>query len=216
MRYAYVGPEALLALVLSVVAASAGHSQTSWREPNATDVAVSLRTKGHPGAALAVLTQALGPKSPQQMDDIADTLVAIATRLPGNDSLSFEIRTQALLTLIGAGQGDNGIVGVDHAVPYAGAAPRLRRVAEIAQDGGLRAGALGALMALPNRAAHLPFLEQLATSQNEVAHFAVSLLGNDTGPQGRAIAQRLFREGRVSEELAKRILGDLASYYGWR
>lgn len=177
---------------------------------------MSLRTKGSPGLALAVLTQAFGPKPARQLDEIADTLLVVATQFPGLDARSVLIRHQALATLMLAGRGDNGIVGPANAIPYSGAAARIKHIAEFAVDVGQRAGALSALMSLPNQAANLPFLEYIAVSTNAVAVEAVMLLGNQTGPQGRAIARRLFLEKRVVEESAVRILNGIASHYGWK
>lgn len=185
-------------------------------EPTAAEVAASLRTGASPRLALAVLTQAFGPKPARQLDEIADTLQVIATRFPGLDAGSVLIRQQALTTLLLAGRGENGIVGPASAVPYAGAAARIKRIAEFAVDVGQRAGALSALMSLPNQEANLPFLEYIATSTNLVAMEAVMLLGNQTGPAGRAIARRLFLEKRVVEERAVRILSGIASHYGWQ
>lgn len=216
MGHTYNRHEAILALVLAVVATSEGRSQTINREPNATEVAASLRTKGHVGGARAVLSQARGPKSQQQLDEIADTLVAIAAGFPGDDLRGGSTRLAALTTLVLAGQGDNGIVGLDRAVPYAGAAARLMLLAETAQDVGIRGGALSGLLALPSRSANLPFLRQVATSQNRVAWFAVYLLGNDTGPEGRAIARELYRQGRVAEPTARKTLNGVAKGFGWR
>ena len=216
MRYTNAGPKAILLLVLSGVGASEGQSQRSRLEPSAAEVAVSLRTKGHAGAARTVLTQALRPKSPQELDEIADTLAAIAATFPGNDARGSATRMEALLSLSFAGQGDNGIVGVAHAVPYGGAAARLMRIAQTAQDVGIRAAALATLKSQPDRAKSLSFLQQVAKSQNEMAWVAVQILGNETGSEGRAIAQQLFRDGSVTEAYAKSTLDNMAHAYGWR
>jgi hypothetical protein len=149
------------------------------------------------------------------MDEIADTLVAIATTFPGNDFRANATRMEALQSLSGAGRGENGIVGQNRALPYGGAMSRLVRIAETAQEGGIRAAALAGLRFLPNRAGCLAFLELFAKSQNEVAWVAVHELGNETGVEGLAIARQLFREGSVSEPRAKLALSGIAKHNGW-
>src|SRR5262245_1573817 len=96
----------------------------------AADVAASLRKNGSVKGVAIVLTQARGPQSQQTMDEIADSLVAIAASFPGNDLRSAQTRLAATLALVQAGKGTSGIVGSDRAVPYSGASVRLMRLVE--------------------------------------------------------------------------------------
>ncbi|MDP1860704.1 MAG: hypothetical protein Q8K82_18655 [Gemmatimonadaceae bacterium] len=207
---------ATIAVVVALVATSELRSQTVSREPNAAEVATLLRGHGHATGALAVLTQARGRQPQQKMDEIADSLVAIAVSFPGMDLRGAQTRGAAQATILLAGMGSSGIVGIDHAVPYVGAADRLMRIAETAEDVGMRGGALSGLTQLPNKTRLLPFLRHVAMSQNVVAWKAVTLLTEETGPEGRAIARELYREGRVTQPTAREMLVRAAGAYRWR
>jgi hypothetical protein len=205
-----------IVIVVALVATSELRSQAVSREPNAAEVAALLRSRGDAGGALAVLTQVRGPQPQQNMDEIADSLVAIAVGFPGMDHRGVVTRAAAKETLLLAGLGYNGLVGIDRAVPYAGAADRLMIIAETSNDVGIRSGALRGLTLLPNKTGLFPFLRQVATSQNRAAWVAVSLLTKETGPEGRAIARELYREGRVTQPMAREMLGRAAYAFAWR
>lgn len=204
------------ALAITLAVTPAAVAQAIDVEPTASEVANLLRTRGHAGTARAVLTQAYGPKSSQAMDEIADTLTAIAGEYPGKDEHSASIRRAALSTLLLAGLGHTGIVGRDRASPYPGAAKRLMLLTETADDVGIRGASIDGLLQLPDRATTLAFLRQVATSNNKVAWFAVSCLGNRTGREGQAIARDLFRLGSVSDPTARETLDGIAKGYGWQ
>lgn len=211
------GRDTVLALVLVASVTSEGRSQVGGVDPTAAQVATSLRTKGHPRQARAVLTQARGPRSAHQMDEVADTLVSIAATFPGDDFNGTSTRFAALSALVDAGRGSSGIDEGKGAVRYAGAAARLMRLAEIAQDGGgIRAAALLGLVQLPDSVAYFPFLRKVAASQDRVARVAVTLLVFDTGPAGRVIARELYLAGTATDSIARRALAGAAQQFGWR
>jgi hypothetical protein len=214
----YSGPRMAIALLLALVAThlttTGLQAQIVSREPNAAEVAALLRGHEHPGQALAVLTQIRGPQPQQKMDEIADSLVSIASAFPGNDARGSRTRDAALVTLVLAGIGARE--GAERAVPYAGAADRLRRIAATANDVGIRGGALRGLTKLPDKTRLLPFLRDVATSQNIAAWVAVDILTSDTGPEGKAIARELHRKRLVTQEIAWELLDRLAFAYGWR
>jgi hypothetical protein len=203
-------------IVAALVGVTSVHGQPMSREPTAAEVATLLRTRGHAGAAQAVLTQAYSVQPQQKMDEIADTLVVIAATFPGDDFRGAHTRGAALITLLLAGQGSSGIVGINRAVPYAGAVDRLIRIAETAQDVGISGQALDALTKLPDKSRLLPFLRQIATSQNAAAWVAVGILIRETGPEGQTIARELCRGGLVKERNAWEDLDRLAAVYGLR
>jgi hypothetical protein len=186
MRRTHSGFRAV-AVAVALVAGSELRSQTVSPDSSAVEVAASLRRDGHAGKALLVLTQAGGRQPQQVMDEVADTLVAIAVSFPGNDASGASTRAVAQTTLLRAAKGESGAVGagIGRGIPYAGAADRFIRIAETAQDVGIRGAALWALTQLPNNAGLLPFLRQVATSQNPAAFRAVDLLADETGPAGR-------------------------------
>lgn len=200
----------------ALAAVTSLHGQTITREPTAADVATLLRTSGHAGGARAVLTQAYSVQHRQRMDEIADTLVVIASTFPGDNLRGASTRGAALTTLLLAGQGSSGIVGVDSAVPYAGAVDRLMRIAETAQDVGISGGALHALTKLPDKSRLLPFVRQIATSQHAAAWVAIGILVRETGPAGQTIARELCRNGLVKERNAWETLESLAASHGLR
>lgn len=211
------GRDTVLALVLVAGVPSEGRSQVRGIDPTAAQVASSLRTKGHPAGARAVLTQARGPRAARQLDEVADTLASIAARFPGGDLRAVSTRAAALDALVDAGRGSTGIDDGTGGVRYAGAAVRLMRLAETAQSGGIRAAALTALVQLPDSVAHFPFLAKVAVAaQGEEAQAATTLLVNDTGPAGRAIARELYLAGRVKQWSARRTLEGAAQAFGWR
>src|SRR5690349_8263075 len=109
---------------LATVAASDMKSQAASKTTNAAEVAARLRTRGDYGFALAVLTQARGPESRRKMDDMGDSLVAIATGLRGDDQTATATRAAAQAALMLAGMGETGIVGGERGTPYAGASDR--------------------------------------------------------------------------------------------
>lgn len=191
-------------------------SQKPSANPSGAEVAALLRTHGHAGWAVSVLAQTRGPQTPQKLDEIADSLVAIAVGFPGMDFRGVTTRSAAQVALLSAGKGESGVVGTGGATPYTGAADRLMRIAEDGGDVGVRAAALWSLTQLPNRSKLLPFLRQMAESQNSAAIEAFTLLARETGPDGRAIARDSYRAGRITEPGAKEAAGRFAHAYGWR
>lgn len=205
---------AIAALLVSLCGSLASAQTPMLTEPTAADVARSLRTRASPGYARVVLTQALRAHPRHVMDEIADTLVAIAM-MPGTDTLSFAVRAAALGTLVSVGAGDNGMVGFAHAVPYAGTLSRLVRIAQSAQDVGIRAAALRGLLYLPDRHTSLQLIRSFALSQYSLAEIAVFILGNDAGPDGLAIARELYRSRSVTQQYARTALDGIARYHRW-
>jgi hypothetical protein len=216
MRRILAGHRATIAVVVTLLATTDLRSQTVSRDPGAAEVAASLRGHGHASGALWVLTQAFRPQPRQKMDEIADSLVAIAVSFPGMDLRSVQTRGAAQSTLLLAGKGEGGTMGTRSAVPYVGAADRLMLMAGTAQDVGIRGAALQSLTELPDKTRLLPFLRQVATSQNRVAWVAVSLLTDETGPEGHAIARELFLKRLVTQPTALEMLARAAGGYGWR
>lgn len=217
MRRLHPSRAAGVALALLFLSPGNIWSQVRGVDPTAAQVATLLRIKGHPGQARALLTQARGPRTPREMDEVADTLLAIAATFPGNEYRSASTRTSALSALVDAGRGSSGIDDGSAGIPYAGAAARLMRLAETAQDVGIRAAALTGLVWLPDSVQYLPFLAKVAVAaQGEEAQAATGLLVHDTGPAGQAIARALYLAGTVSQWSATRTLEGAARQFGWR
>lgn len=212
------GRHLVLALVSVASAAVASGAQVVVGvDPTAAEVATALRTKGHSAGARAVLTQARGPRATREMDEVADTLVSIAASFRGSGIAGVSTRLAALSALASAGRGDTGINDGTGGIPYAGAAERLKRLATTAQSGGIRAAALRALVSLPDSVTHFSFLGEVAASaSDETAQAAMTLLVNDTGPVGLAIARKLYIAGSVTQWSARRTLDGAAQQFGWR
>jgi hypothetical protein len=114
-----------------------------------------------------------------------------------------------------AGVGYTGISNRSHAIPYSGAVARLARIAQSAQDMGLRAGALVGLLAQPDLQASLQLVRSVAVSQDPLVETAVVLLGNEAGPEGLAVARELHRSGSVTQPYARSALDGIARYHRW-
>lgn len=214
-RSSHLGCPALAALLVFAYGPLALAQTPMITEPSAADVARSLRTRASRGFALVVLTQALGSRPRHVMDEIADTLLAIAMT-PGTDPLIYSARSEAVNALTEAGVGYTGISGQTYAIPYSGAVTRLVRIAQATQDMGLRAAALVGLLAQPDRQMSLQRVRSFAVSQDPLAETAVVLLGNEAGPEGLAIARELHRSGIVTQPYARTALDGIARYHRWQ
>jgi hypothetical protein len=195
-------------LGLTLVSASEVRCQALSSDPTPAEVAAFLRSRGQAGPAIAVLTQLRVRQSEKKMDDVADSLAAIAIGFPGTGYQPKRTRMNAQIALLEAGMGRTGI-------PYSGARDRLMRIVEESQDIGVRASALFGLMELPNRLSRLPLLKKVATSRNPIAYRAVIML-TEIDPEGRAIARELYQSGGVVDSTANETLHDMAGVYKWR
>jgi hypothetical protein len=211
MTLTKLGGYALLILAHVVLQSRDAHAQ---RSP-AAEIAHSLRTKGDDGRALPILTQARGRQPQFVLDEIADTLAAIAIGLPGYTVQSVRARSNAVTSLYLAGMGEAGLPGAAHGVPYAGTSERLKRVSESSHDIGVRGTALQSLSDLNQTSQFLPYLRQVAVSNSRIAYIAVKILVKSRGPAGRDIAQDLYKSGVVKEERALFVLQGAAATYGW-
>ena len=147
-------------------------------------IAHSLRTRGGAPGARAVVIQARGDRPRVLLDEIADSLVAIAAGLPGDDSQARETRREAVKILTAAGGGNHGIVGDARAARYPGAEVRLVTLVATATDVGIRFVALASVHMIVEHARFVPHLESTARLSNPVAHRAVTLLLDESGPAG--------------------------------
>ncbi len=181
----------------------------------ASRIARSIRTDGNDGRALPILTQARKPESRALMDEIADTLTAIAIEPSVDDVANTRARSVAIGFLHLAGLGESGLPGDVRGTPYSGAAKRLRRIAESSSYVDARAGALKRLSNLDRSSALLGYLRQQALLSSIVAATAVEILADDRGAEGRAIARDLYRTKAVKNDLARRMLEARGSERGW-
>jgi len=167
----------------------------------------SVRT-GSGGVARALLAQSRGPETPQKLQAIADSLVAIAL-IPERTSSTDEVRAArtALAVLGSAGSGGTP--------PFQGALPALARIFAGSRDPGIQAGSLRMMAQLPDQGLVLPLLLDTAASQNRVAYVAVLLLADELGPAGLTALRRLHEDEAVTEPNAARALYFIARREGW-
>lgn len=149
------------------------------------------------------------------MDEIADTLAAIAIERSVDDVANARARSAAMGLLHRAGLGESGLPGDVRGTPYSGAAQRLRRIADSSAYVAARAGALKRLSNVDRSPALLGYLRQQAQATSIIAATAVEILADDRGPEGRAIARELYRTNAVKNDFAMRILSTRARANGW-
>lgn len=179
-------------------------------------VARSIRSSGNDGRSLPILTQAKGKERRELMDEIADTLVALAIN-PAEETLAnSRARSVAIAHLFLAGKGNTGLADEVRGVPYSGAALRLRRIVESSAHDAVRQGALMRLSELEDSRSMLAYLRQCALWPNNVAATAVTVLADEKGAAGLAIARTLYESGSIKNAYAKRVLSTRAYKYGWR
>lgn len=193
--------------------ASARSSQTTVSV--ASLIARSLRTDGNDSRALPLLTQARQSERDVLLDEIADTLAAIAIERSVEDVAHARARAVAIGTLHLAGMGQHGLPGKTRGTPYAGAATRLRRIVELSYYVDARAGALKRLNSLDRSAAFPEYLRQKALLPTIVAATAVELLADERGEEGREIARELYRSKALKNNSAIRVLEARAHARGW-
>lgn len=199
----------ILAAILMASTASVVEAQQVPPEPSAAEIGALLRAEGRTGNATRILTQLDRQYPSELMNEVADTLAQIAISLSRSSDFSDVDAAMAAVSTLGqAGVGEQG-------TPYAGAAERLLRIAENAEPG-VRAGALSALIRMPDKRRVLTYLRRVAVSDIQAAYLAVGYLGRDMGPEGLEVLRELHRAGLVKEPLAQRELDALARYHGWK
>lgn len=179
-------------------------------------VARSIRATGNDGRSLPILTQARGKERRELMDEIADTLVALAINPAVETLANSRTRSVAIGQLFQAGKGNTGLADEVPGIPYSGAAPRLRRIVESSAHVANRQVALKRLSELDDSRSMLAYLRRCALWPNNVAGAAVTVLADEKGAAGLAIARKLYESGMVKNAWAKRVLSTRAYQYGWR
>lgn len=203
------------AVVLSTLSTSTLLSQQRATFVQVNEIGRNFRSVGYDARALNILTQAQGPQDIAVMNALADSVAAIAILHPGSTTHASRVRSLALSALGQAAAGESGLPGVTRAVPFAGAAERLKRVSENSQDVGVRSTALTLLGEVDRSAAFLQYLRHVATSEDNRAASAIELLVDTRGTQGRAIARELYRRRLVVDRVALHVLEGKASALGW-
>lgn len=199
----------VLALLGVLIAVDGGVTQ----ERGGTDIAAALasvRSAARPGAARAILAQQRGAHSRADRDALADSLVAIAIAFKRGDPIEMDRAARAARVALASAAAPS------RATPYEGAFEALTAIVERSGEVGVRASTLWFVAQLPNGPAVREYLAEFAVSSDELAYYAVGLLGRETGPAGLARLRRLYRDGSVVEPNAVKELAGLAEYHGWR
>ena len=181
-------------------------AQQLFPDTSAAQISILLRTRGYGGRALRLLRQQEGTQLPSKLDAIADSLVAIATSLPGDSIREINIRYAALDILLAAGRTGSGVA-------YQGAAFRLIRIA--LSESPVRGGAVYALTRLADQDAALRSLKQVATARASTAYVAIEQLTRNMGPSGLQLARQIYTQDLVRDDRAHDALQRIARYYGW-
>src|SRR5687768_10773756 len=214
-----------LSVALSSVAGSTvlgaqapANPRVARMDTEASTVAAELRTKGNPGPALYVLTQAYAPQPREKMDEIADTLLSIAVGLPGTDTVAHRTRTSAARTLMAAASIDT-MPAYDsdgrRPNPYPGGVDRLMKLVENSPDVGHQGSALRELQGIMDHNEYVAFVRQVAMSQSPAVLSAIRILNEDTGPEGAAVLRDLYEKGLITLPHIDEVLDRAVSDRGW-
>lgn len=199
---------ALLGL-LAVAVMTRGVEAQETNRITISSALTQLRESGHSTLAQIFLMQLRGPRAPAELDELADSLVAVAIDYRRGDPLSKRrAASAARVTIAGAAASEEGIA-------YPRAFPRLVRIYEDAGEVGVEGATLWLMSLLPNAGPVLEYLEAVATSRDRAAFQAVTVLSRDMGPAGVARLRRLHREGEVTEPGAVEWLRRIAHQKGW-
>jgi hypothetical protein len=170
-----------------------------------------VRRDGTAASAMRLLSQTGGPRSAVALDALADSLVAVALEPVG----AGDVRLQAFRGSAISALGEAGSPRAK--VPYRGAGERLFRIAQSADDPGMRGVAIFRIGGLADTPTALRLLRRIAVSDNAVAVSAIHRLSGEVlGQGGLAVLRELFTSGAVTQESARNQLEWLARKYGWQ
>jgi hypothetical protein len=180
---------------------------------------------GNESSAFAFLSQEGRRRSPQELDAIADSLVAIAVSLREGDPIAkYRSASAARAALVFSA--DPAILaeqakrlaklGFGPPVPYARAYESLVRIVEGSDEPGTKGGTLSMLIRIPPMGRAIQYLAELAAGPDRVtAESAVYLLGYQTGQMGLARLRRLYNANAVVEPVARELINSTAIRLGW-
>ncbi len=186
-------------------------AQVDSQSLNAARIAAQIRTVPDDSSAVAVLRQRRGARSAQQLDEIGDSLVAIAIASAPADTAMYKTHQAALDGLMHAGSSDGP------GAPYRGAADRLLRIAENTADVGIRGSAISALSVQPDIPQAIRMLTRIAASPNPGSFGAILLMcDGKLAPLGGLSALReLYTNELVREPTSLYYLSVCAGHHGW-
>lgn len=200
-------------LTTALVLALPGASAAQRVDPQAplTEVLESRRTTGSPHMARAILSQASGPQTPERLDALADSLVAVVLAYrPGGSQEQLQAARAAIGAITWAGN------RLNRTLLYPRAFSRLVQIHQEAEVG-FASGALRGIAYLADETVRArAYLREVAVSDSPLAWRAIQLLAEEMGPEGLAIVQALHTSGEVQHGLARSQVALVARRHGWR
>lgn len=218
------------ALLIIIAALTLAPAEIRAQGPDTLRVAPILeRVRQGAGGEVAAsfLTQEDQPRSAEQLDALADSLVAIALSYRRGDPRERQLAArEARLALAWSASPERlaeraaqlAERDLGPPVPYPRAFEALVRVFEGTPDAGPKGSALGLMTNLPDTARVITFLSEVATNPSTelvIAIEAVRLLASDTGDAGVAHLRRLWETDAIPHAYVREGLSGIAAERGW-
>jgi hypothetical protein len=217
---------AFLLASLALFGAMDLHAQTAGYL-DISEVLARLRAGDDTSAPAMVLTQEFRRRSLAELDEFADSLVAIATSYRRGDPIEAMRVASRIVGALGA-SANPGILaertvqlasrGLPPPIAYPHAFEALERIYHgTVEATGLRAGVMTRMRRLPDTDRVVSFLEQvlLSPTAHASAIDALNYLRDDFGEQGRTLLRRLYETRAPVNPVAGEYLQHLATVSGW-
>lgn len=214
-----------LALLVSVASAGGLRAQFPTDTLDARGVVARFRATKSAAAATRFLRQEGLRHSTRELDEVADSLVAIAVSYRRGDPLASLGAAQQALGALARSALPGAISeltqkraerGLPPPIPYPHAFEKLVEVFRRGQSVGTRGGALWQLTQLGDTARAVAFLTDVAKTNDPLAPAAIRYLSMDTGKAGFAALRRLYQTDAVVHWQAREHLQALAAVRGWK
>lgn len=215
---------ALIAVGYALIASPPGLSSQATDTLDVGSVLIGLRRTGSGSDAAAFLSQHRRARSPTELRELADSLVAIANAYRVGQAQGAQRTARAAIRALASSVKPASVAARTERfsrqgqartpVPYDGAFDALVRIYHGSPD--MRGATLSAITDHPDTVRVVRLLADLASSRDLAASTAIHLLATRMGPAGLAALQRLFESDSVILPHARQALEALASRYGWR
>lgn len=193
--------------------ATTAHAQAPGRR-SVPELMATVRAHVASGAAISVLGQQDSAYTRPVLDELADSLTAMAITGDSRSGAS-DAALHVITTLKSA-------AGPHARIPYDGTAERLMRIHREAQGRSIRIVAFGALLDIQDIGGVLPYVRAFVTSNQPDADRAISqiIMRADERsvlyrPEARALLRELYERGLVPHPDASSLLEGFAVEQGW-
>lgn len=202
-----------LVALLGLGLAATAEAQPSGRR-SAAEIIATIRAHGRISAAISVLSQHDSAYARPVLDELADSLTAMAVAAdPEREGSDVALRVVGVLTDASSRYAR---------VPYEGAAERLMRIHQQARDHAIRIVAFGSLLDLANIGRVLPYVRAFVTSEERDVDLGVSQIimrAEERSvlfrPEARALLRELYEGNLVPDPEARLVLEAFAAEQGW-